>query len=485
MAKQIQSLRLRLGIATWIVLLGAMATMPLCVFLYASYRSDVGALRAEAEATQRREAAHAARTVMLRIQLIASQLVFIDRIAELKGGQLGVADRQLARGLLGLVDQAPAGSAAALAAPGHPGPQFALSTFQQQGGQEIAFLSVRRPNPGPGSGATITGKISVTQLLAADAAADGLFHAYLIDQDGHVVAAGPPDPDSIQDLPLLRAADGGTGQRVDLARLRAWPAAAEVEGGWSVAVARTGGDVAQREATIGRRFLLGGALSLCVGLVLLHFVARRLRAEIDDVVTDFGDLDGEAPSSVISEFHEIGGALASARAKAGRTARELELAKHDSLTGLPGRELFLQRAQAQVDVARATEDCGVAVLYIDLDGFKAVNDTLGHKAGDQILRDVAATLRQCVRSPDAVGRTGGDEFVVCFAAPRQNLNDLATRACERISAGVSALGSGVGCSIGWATSSSGRNLLELIEEADAAMYLAKSARRHEQRRANA
>jgi diguanylate cyclase (GGDEF)-like protein len=353
-----------------------------------------------------------------------------------------------------------------------------LSPFTGAQGQELASLTVT--STAPAAGAFIVGRISLAQLLG-DRASEGSLPFFLVDQNGRTVGSGGPESAGLQSLPIVRTAAGAQGQFVDLVRLRALPAVTEVQGGWLIAVPGAAPDLGEREAALMRRFIMGGALSLCLGLVLLHFVAQRLRSEIDDVVTDFGDLEGEAPNSVISEFAVISGVLASARAKAGRTAIELERAKHDSLTGLAGRELFMQQAQAQQHVARTMDDHGLAMLYIDLDGFKAVNDTRGHKAGDQLLREVAATLRHCVRSPDAVGRTGGDEFVVCFAAPRHHLSELASRACERISEEVSRLGTGVGCSIGWATAAADCNLLELIDEADAAMYLAKSARKHRMR----
>ncbi len=95
-----------------------------------------------------------------------------------------------------------------------------------------------------------------------------------------------------------------------------------------------------------------------------------------------------------------------------RAERELEhLASHDLLTGLPNR-LHLQRAIESALVHAARAGGGLALLYLDLDGFKEVNDRGGHESGDLVLREVAARLKQGIRHGDLVARVGGDEFVV-------------------------------------------------------------------------
>ena len=86
-------------------------------------------------------------------------------------------------------------------------------------------------------------------------------------------------------------------------------------------------------------------------------------------------------------------------------------ALHDPLTGLPNRSLILDRIEQMLARARRT-NVATAALFIDLDGFKGVNDTLGHAVGDQLLRAVTARLAVTMRESDSVGRLGGDEFIV-------------------------------------------------------------------------
>jgi diguanylate cyclase (GGDEF)-like protein len=149
-------------------------------------------------------------------------------------------------------------------------------------------------------------------------------------------------------------------------------------------------------------------------------------------------------------------------------------AHHDALTGLANRTLFTHRLQAALE--RPTDE-HVSVLFCDLDGFKAVNDSLGHDAGDELLKAVAERLRRCLRRHDTPARLGGDEFAVLIEA------DVDERAlAERIVAALGApfaLAAGearIGVSIGVA---SGRprmlDVAELLRLADAAMYDAKRA----------
>ena len=158
------------------------------------------------------------------------------------------------------------------------------------------------------------------------------------------------------------------------------------------------------------------------------------------------------------------------------------VAHHDGLTGLPNRLLFNDRLTHAISLAR--RDSGrLALLYLDLDQFKPVNDTLGHAAGDELLQAVAARVRHQVRESDTVARIGGDEFTVIL--PGIADVDEAQIVAGKISAALALpfrLGGTersieIGTSIGIAVyPTDGRDADALVKAADAAMYTVKQAR---------
>jgi diguanylate cyclase (GGDEF)-like protein len=156
-------------------------------------------------------------------------------------------------------------------------------------------------------------------------------------------------------------------------------------------------------------------------------------------------------------------------------ARLRHQASHDSLTNLANRTLFLERVERSLQGRPAHS---VAVLFIDLDDFKTVNDSLGHAAGDQLLESVAERLRACVRPRDTVARLGGDEFAVLLADA--DTQESAQRVASRIQEAMRvpfSLGEDevqVSGSIGIAAAL-GRdgNAADLLRDADVAMYMAK------------
>ena len=154
-----------------------------------------------------------------------------------------------------------------------------------------------------------------------------------------------------------------------------------------------------------------------------------------------------------------------------------ELARFDSLTGLPNRNMFLGELDRAMARGRR-HDTPFAVCFIDLDRFKSVNDTLGHEAGDDLLRTMAGRLRGAVRENDLVARLGGDEFVVLLegSAGPADLTAVAHKLLAAISEPMTLQGSSflVTGSIGIGLfPSDGEDAATLLKHADAAMYLAK------------
>ncbi len=155
-------------------------------------------------------------------------------------------------------------------------------------------------------------------------------------------------------------------------------------------------------------------------------------------------------------------------------------ALHDALTGLGTRSLLYDRLEHAVAHLKCDPDAHFALLFVDLDGFKAVNDALGHAAGDALLVAAAQRLKGCVRAHDTVARLGGDEFAVLlegsgleaaegFAARVvRNLGDLVSATDHRTL---------VSASVGVAVAQPGLGSSELMQRADAAMYRAKMAGR--------
>ncbi len=154
------------------------------------------------------------------------------------------------------------------------------------------------------------------------------------------------------------------------------------------------------------------------------------------------------------------------------------MARHDALTGLPNRMQFAEELEA----AMARGDRRVAVLCLDLDRFKLVNDTLGHPAGDALLQALAKRFRSIVRDTDTVARFGGDEFAILLTelGPREDAERLALRVIEAVHAPVTIEGREVtvGVSIGIALAPEhGADPTQIMKSADMALYKAKGSGR--------
>lgn len=207
-------------------------------------------------------------------------------------------------------------------------------------------------------------------------------------------------------------------------------------------------------------------------LVLLRADGTEL--EIENSATPVHDATGKATGAVII-FHD---------ASASRTMalKMAHLAQHDFLTGLPNRMLLTERLSQAIGMANRNST-KVALLFIDLDFFKHINDSLGHAVGDELLKAVAERLVKSVRATDTVCRQGGDEFVILLGEIDRaqdaalTVEKLFSTFSEPLHIGVHELQ--VSLSIGVAIyPGDGEGAEELMQNADAAMYYAKSLGRN-------
>jgi len=188
-------------------------------------------------------------------------------------------------------------------------------------------------------------------------------------------------------------------------------------------------------------------------------------------------IQGQEPGTIqyVSVFNDI-------TAFRGKDDRLRHLAFHDALTDLPNRALLMDRLDQHLAKAERNRS-SLAVLFLDLDGFKQVNDSLGHRIGDALLKEVAARLLAQVRPADTVARLGGDEFVVLLDNPASE--EMVLQFADRILAAIQApmalpaCRAQVGASIGIARyPGDGVSPAELLQAADQAMYAAKTAGRN-------
>ncbi|MDO9281379.1 MAG: EAL domain-containing protein [Methylotenera sp.] len=233
--------------------------------------------------------------------------------------------------------------------------------------------------------------------------------------------------------------------------------------------------------------------SFLLSIILFYYSSRRIRTQID-VFTDVasklsaGDFTVKAQESAIGEIGVLGIAVNDMSSMLQANSQKIEqLAYFDALTGLPNRRLLRDRMQNALSSSARNDKKG-ALLFLDLDNFKVLNDTMGHDTGDLLLQQVAARLKNCVREEDTVARLGGDEFVVM-------LQDLSTDSLEAASK-VEAIGNNIlsalnkPYSLGGvdykSTPSIGITLVnnhkssidELLKQADIAMYQAKKSGRN-------
>jgi diguanylate cyclase (GGDEF)-like protein len=230
---------------------------------------------------------------------------------------------------------------------------------------------------------------------------------------------------------------------------------------------------------------------LVLGLLLALWQARRLRDRIQRPLRELGDAakrigGGKPVDRVDVETDDELAALAEAfNTMAERIAdsrRDLEhQALHDALTGLPNRTLLTNRVAHALAPGRRGAERRVAVMVLDLDDFKKINDSYGHSAGDALLIELRRRLYTAVRPEDTVARLGGDEFglLVHDAASDEQALEIAERVRAAVGAPARVAGARVqtSASVGVAIAGPGAVAEELLRNADVAMYRAKAERR--------
>ncbi|KLU59410.1 phytochrome-like protein cph2 [Peptococcaceae bacterium CEB3] len=211
----------------------------------------------------------------------------------------------------------------------------------------------------------------------------------------------------------------------------------------------------------------GRIVGLANHTVLIHSDGRRI--PIEDTAAPIRNRAGHIVGSVLV-FHDV--------SKNRKLLRQLtHQAYHDSLTGLPNRHLFNEHLKQALAHAQRAQ-CKSAVLFLDIDRFKLINDTLGHSQGDVFLREASARISRALRSEDTVSRWGGDEFVILL--PELLEAEHAAKAAQKIIRAFSApfhlsrqeifVTPSIGISL---YPDDGTLVEELIKQADAAMYRAK------------
>ena len=224
-------------------------------------------------------------------------------------------------------------------------------------------------------------------------------------------------------------------------------------------------------------------LSLGIGVVLglggLLWVRRRITHPVSRLMSQIrrqGETDAtnEADLDQSGEFGVLARALADAESQRAGLEEELRRqALEDPLTGLANRTLFKDRVDHALE-RRSDDSTSIAVVFMDLDDFKTVNDSLGHAAGDELLVSVAQRIKESVRTSDTVARLGGDEFAVLL----DDVEDVAVpahRILQALKAPIALEGKPVTVhgSVGIALHEAGQTAADLLRNADVAMYKAK------------
>ncbi|NQX44053.1 diguanylate cyclase [Paenibacillus tritici] len=258
--------------------------------------------------------------------------------------------------------------------------------------------------------------------------------------------------------------------------------------GWTVII-RQPAEIAFAPVYQLERFILISGLLMAavfagIGWLLAGWISRPLRniTRTADLLSSGADV--EIPSSTrFKDVEILSASLRSLVSNLTKTETKLsymsDMALHDKLTGLPNRaalDEFLAHAVSKAKQKRTT----LSFLYMDLDGFKKVNDSFGHTIGDALLQEVAFRLMDCTRDNEIVARLGGDEFVIVLhtsaGKPMQEAEIVASRIISKINQPILIIGEElrVGCSVGAAVwTPDGDDTTQTMRLADEALYISK------------
>lgn len=220
-----------------------------------------------------------------------------------------------------------------------------------------------------------------------------------------------------------------------------------------------------------RNLLWGGLAAGFLGSLAAFLLSRSLVRQVVGVATPDSHtiaFDAGPKGVLVRELQHI-------RRQQQNASHALHQAQHDTLTGLSRRTLFITQLQALLQASQHDPSRQVGVVFIDLDGFKAVNDQDGHAEGDRLLASFGRLLRSRLRAADPVCRLGGDEFVLARLAEPVHLLPTLQNLAHQLLDETPHLAPGLSCSIGLAVAEPGETPDQLLERADQAMFTAKRA----------
>jgi diguanylate cyclase (GGDEF)-like protein len=502
-------LRPRMGLTAWFVTVSVLAWAPMLVFASILVYQQQVEHQARGQASLARNAQAAATSVGHLLDSTLVELRSLARVDHIERGDMAamhayasrvvqVDDRVLA---ISMTDAAghqifntllpygsvlPQSRVADLRAPLFSGARGLVSALVTGALDGTPVVSVAVPVHVQGSPQyALRATLNLNEIAErlADQAWPADWTATVLDQQ-HTIIAGSRDAQRHIGQAATESLSSGirSGAAQFLARtkdgIEVMVSAAQVPGSeWVVAVGQPAAALRNEVRQSMVVVLVAGAICASLGIGLAILVARRLGAQMRGLVnaTLQPGSPGAAPASQVAEVADLASELTRARQGQGRVTEELHRARRDALTGLAGRAQFLEAAGDLLVRSAGQAERGLGMLFIDLDGFKQANDRLGHDAGDRILQQVGSALRACIRADDVAGRLGGDEFVVCLQAHAPQVAEIASTLAERIVHAVSAIGEGVGCSIGVALARPDEELDTLVRRADQAMLAAKRA----------